>query len=218
MSRGPPRSGPTQGIWLRPQFAPFPCHFVSFLPLVQTAADQSFCSEKVPIRNAALTHPWTYFLPWAIHDIFLPLLCEANGRENHRRDVNVLPGGSLQNIHLWTVLLRSCQASNRVNIKKYFLFSIFKLDFWCSRDILVAYLGVFCVVLQCCGTFSCLWPWGHVSVQHTNIYSPPTFPELRSLCRVTITSLLYSTKLSMHSFTEIALPKFPPCTMCSAHL
>ena len=65
-----PQSGPTKGIWLTP-VCPLFCHFVLFLPLVQTVADQSFfCSGKVPIRNAHLAHPWTYFWPWPIHEMF----------------------------------------------------------------------------------------------------------------------------------------------------
>ena len=74
------------------------------------------------------------------------------------------------------------------------------------------YILEFWVELQCCGTFSCRWPWGRVSVQLTNIYSHPTFPLFPSwpshlilLCK---SNAGQHAKFARISGPEIALTKF----------
>ena len=121
------------------------------------------------------------------------------------------PGAGFQNIHLWKVLHRrfASKPTERTlsDLRNVFLLYLY-LQFL-ILDMYLGILGVFWVVLQCCGTFSCRWPWGHVSVQLTNIYSllPQTFPSLAPAWPSHL-FLLFKATLAMQSLPEIALTKF----------
>ena len=136
------------GIWLRPQFVPFRDILFLFCPWYNTAADRSLLFLRSSDQKCRLlTHPWTYFWPGAIHEISLPFLCEANGLENHRGDVNIWPGGSFENISgIWEVLhstedLKGNQQSEKNDSRHIFYLQLIFLGcvqgtffgciFWC---------------------------------------------------------------------------------------
>ena len=165
-------------------FLPFCSFFSPWYKLLQIKISFDW---KFLIRNAVLTHPWTYFWPGAIHEIFL---CEANGLENHTRDVNILPRGKVFKTFIsGKYCIEDLQANQQREhkvIQEMISYSIFFLNFW-SWICIWAYWGYFGSNCNAAALFPAADP-GAMWVSNSPIFiRSPNFP-ISSARLVTITS------------------------------